>query len=82
MRGGRLRLALLLTLQAYVASKTPKALLINLPRHTDRLRDVKLQLDSAGIAFERAEAVDGKALSPAELAEIVYFDKPFISPSA
>lgn len=49
------------------AAPSPKALLINLPKHTDRYNAVKQQLESAGVEYERAEAVDGKQLSSAEL---------------
>lgn len=49
------------------AATPPKALLINLPRHSERFRNVKQQLEAAGVDYERAEAVDGKALSDADL---------------
>ena len=69
----RMRPPVLLTLLAAASpwlaagSQLPKALLINLPRHPERFESVKVQLDSAGISYERAEAVDGKLLSPEEL---------------
>jgi hypothetical protein len=47
--------------------RLPKALLVNLPRHQERFQKVKQQLDGAGVNFERANAVDGKMLTPAEL---------------
>ena len=59
---------------------TPKALLINLPRHEERFRDVKLQLDNAGLEYERAEAVDGKMLAPDELkANVTMWARWFIT---
>lgn len=39
-----------------------KAYLINLARSTDRLASADAQLRAAGIAYERVEAVDGRAL--------------------
>jgi glycosyl transferase family 25 len=61
------KLLSVLALRLAAAGPSPKALLINLPRHEDRYRDVKMQLQSAGIAYERAEAVDGKMLSKEDL---------------
>ena len=43
--------------------RLPKALLINLPRHSERFETVKAQLSAAGVGFERIAATDGKALS-------------------
>jgi len=48
-------------------ARPPKALLINLPRHRERFDTVKAQLQEAGVGYERAPAVDGKLLTPAEL---------------
>ena len=45
----------------------PRAVLINLPRDTDRLRNVEKQLSNARVSFERAQAVDGAALTHDEL---------------
>jgi hypothetical protein len=42
---------------------TPKALLINLPKHEERLRTVKEQLERAEVTYERAPAVDGRGLT-------------------
>ena len=46
-------------LQGAAGRQAPKALLINLPRHKERFDTVKAQLDSAGVAYERAPACDG-----------------------
>ena len=71
MAGGHsavMRAVALLTLQLAAAGPPPpKALLINLPRHEERYREVKTQLEGAGLEYERAEAVDGKMLTPEEL---------------
>lgn len=53
----------LATLVVAAAKPLPKALLINLPRHTSRYDEVKQQLDLAGVSFERIVATDGRALS-------------------
>ena len=39
-----------------LASSSPPARLINLPRHTTRLEEVKRQLDNANLRFERVQA--------------------------
>lgn len=62
----RLAVWLLATSTLAASHPTPKALLINLPKHEERFRTVKEQLDAAGVPFERAEAVDGRALSAEE----------------
>ena len=69
MRGPGRTVQLILAVLPWLtaSSQLPKALLINLPRHPERFESVKLQLDSAGIQYERAEAVDGSQLSQAEL---------------
>lgn len=43
--------------------ETPKALLINLPKHQERLRTVSEQLERAEVEVERAPAVDGRLLT-------------------
>lgn len=69
MREAALSLYLLLVLAAerVGAGKPPKAYLINLPKHAERYRTVKAQLESAGMRYERIGAVDGKALSTTEM---------------
>jgi len=48
-------------------SQQPAAVLINLPRHVERLSKVTAQLSTQGVDFELVEAVDGAALTRAEL---------------
>jgi len=48
------------------ARQTPKALLINLPKHEERFRTVKEQLDAAEVTYEKANAVDGRQLTVAD----------------
>ena len=68
MRDRVFRLLLLYcSILAASAARKPRALLINLPQHDERFNGVKLQLDKANIPFERAEAVNGKAMTPEEL---------------
>jgi glycosyl transferase family 25 len=50
------------TLQNYLC------LVINLDRSPHRLDSIRAQLDAAGIAFERLPALEGRALSPEQLA--------------
>ncbi len=56
---------------AACAAKVPKALLINLPRHRERLESVKEQFEAQDIRFLRAPAVDGKLLTDEELRQNV-----------
>lgn len=51
----------------------PRALLINLPKHTKRFEAVSAEMEAAQVRYERAEAVDGKAMPPAEYKEKVTF---------
>ena len=55
----KLSLLLLVSSTIVESRPTPKALLINLPKHEERFRTVKEQLDAAEVQFERAAAVDG-----------------------
>jgi glycosyl transferase family 25 len=45
-------------------------LVINLARSPHRLDSIRAQLDAAGIAFERFAALEGRALSPEQLAQV------------
>ena len=49
----------------------PRALVINLPRHSARRKSVAARLDAAGVSFEWAQAVDGPALTASERASQV-----------
>lgn len=66
-----MRLTSLLFVAVASAAKVPKALLINLPRHSERLETVKHQLDLQDVEYERAPAVDGALLSAEELQQNV-----------
>ncbi|GAA5192824.1 glycosyltransferase family 25 protein [Ferrimonas gelatinilytica] len=50
-------------------SQSAKIYVINLERSKDRLRNIGLQLDTLGLAFERIAAVDGVQLSAEALAQ-------------
>ena len=59
----------------------PSALLINLPKHTERYQLVSSEFEAAGIRYERAEAVDGRLLSPDELKQnVTLFGRCFMTP--
>lgn len=47
--------------------RLPRALLINLPHHEERFRKVTAELDAVGIEYERADAVNGKAMTREEM---------------
>ena len=66
---------------ARAAVPVPPALLINLPKHTERFKTVTAVFDSANIRYERAEAVDGRALSDEELkANVTFMARHFCTP--
>ena len=58
----------------------PRALLINLPKHTERYEKVREQLQSADIPYEKAPACDGKLLSDEEMkANVTFFGRRFLT---
>jgi len=59
----KLSLLLLVSSTIVESRPTPKALLINLPKHEERFRTVKEQLEKAEVDFEKADAVDGRKLT-------------------
>jgi hypothetical protein len=66
---GRILVAVLAIATHAVSSArpTPKALLINLPRHRERFEAVTGELSLRGVEYEKAEAVDGSQLTKEEL---------------
>ena len=55
-----------------LASSSPPARLINLPRHTTRLEEVKRQLDNANLRFERVQAQSHTAAMPTRARRFTY----------
>ena len=65
---------------ASAAAPMPRALLINLPKHTERYEKVRQQLQSADIPYEKAPACDGKLLSDEEMkANVTFFGRRFLT---
>ena len=62
-RSMRIVLFILASCTMVASRPTPKALLINLPKHEERYRTVKEQLVKAEMDFEKADAVDGRKLT-------------------
>ena len=72
-------LALMLAAAAY--ERTPRAVVINLPRHSKRLDAVRAQLRAQGVSWEKMPAVDGRALSKEELkANVTVLGRHLLTP--
>ncbi|EOD31420.1 hypothetical protein EMIHUDRAFT_232031 [Emiliania huxleyi CCMP1516] len=74
-------LALTLAAARAAYERTPRAVVINLPRHSKRLDAVRAQLRAQGVSWEKMPAVDGRALSKEELkANVTVLGRHLLTP--